>query len=460
MTPRRSPLFTRRRVLTGLGVGFVATGVFETGAFDSAEAPRTSTVQVADDGNAILALKDFKESKTYDSPHVVKVTNNTGTTLSDNTVSSKYGRLEFQTDSKGPSSSLTPSEELSDETSETFEIVTASGYTGDVSDEVTISYAQQDEISIEVTRNITVSFIPIRLVYVINNDIRVYDPVQDKELDPPNSDPKVISGSAADFTAGDNADIAFATSNGMYLTEVDGSKNQIEGSPSGHDIRKQKTRFALAKWPGFDSNDSVSPDEWAIVYANGNEDRLYGMNANGDTAEIGYLSEGVVGAAGVADFGNGEKEMVFLDSNKKFRHLDQDGNTTELTEPDSDEEDAQAGSNNSIGFGPPVSYEDSNGNSNVLIPFIDGNSYPSVVDEKGNKTRLAGAVAKKAPCALVDIDDDDGFELVFIGKDGDDYYNGDIAYVKGFNDVEKLQIDGNTREPDVSTGLNSGTWPN
>ena len=453
MTPGRSPLFTRRRVLTGLGVGFVATGVFETGAFDSAKAPRTSTVQVAGDENAILALKDFKESETYDSPHVVKVTNNTGTTLSDNTVSSKYGRLEFQTDSKRPSSSLTPSEELLDGESETFEIVTADGKTGDVFDKVTLSYAKSDEISIEVTRNITVSFIPIRLVYVVGGEIRVYDPVEG-ELSPPNSTAPndAISGSAADFNPGDKADIAFATSNGMYLTEVDGSEKKIEGSPSNHDIRKQDTRFALAKWPGFKSRDTdVEHDEWAIVYANKGKDGLYAMNANGDTEEleIESLSNGTVGASGVADLNNdGEKEMVFLDKSKNFRYLRQDGSTEKLTNSNGD--DAQAGSDSSIGFGPPVSLGDS-----TFIPFINTSSRPSVVYQNGEWDPLPGN-AKNAPCALFDIDNDDRREFVFIDS------NGDIAYVD-INDsykLKKLKIDGNTRTPDPSVGLNSGTWPN
>jgi hypothetical protein len=462
VSPRRSPLFTRRRVLTGLGVGFVATGVFETGAFDSTEAPRTSTVQVAGDGNAILALKDFKESETYDSPHVVEVTNNTGTTLSDNTVSSKYGRLEFQTDSKGPSSSLTPSEELSDDTSETFEIVTADGETGNVSDKVTLSYAKPDEISIEVTRNITVSFIPIRLVYVVGGEIRVYDPDQDKELNPPNSTAPdyAISGSAADFTAGDKADIAFATSNGMYLTEVDGSENQIEGSPSNHDIRKQDTRFALAKWPGFKSRDTdVEHDEWAIVDANSNRDKLFAMDADGNTEEIDAngnteeeiesLNNGTVGASGVADIDNdGKKEMVFLDNNKNFRYINQGGSTSKLENPNGD--DAQAGSDTSIGFGPPVSFGDS-----TFIPFINQSSQPSVVNQNGEWDPLPGN-AKNAPCALFDIDDDDGIDFVFIDS------NGDIAYVD-FNDnyqVKKLKINGNKRKPNVSVGLNSGTRTN
>jgi len=454
VTPRRSSLFTRRRILTGLGVGFVATGVFETGAFESAEAPRTSTVQVAkNDKDAILKLQGFNESETYYSSHEVTVTNNTGTTLSDNTVSSDAGNLEFRPDSTESSSQTLKLNGLSNTESETFEIVTASGYTGDVSDDVTLSYTNPDEISIEATRNITVS--STGLVYVVNNDIRVYDAVQDEELSPPNStNPDIISGSAADYTAGDNADIAFASTNtnGMYSTEVySDNENTIKNTSPDHDIRKQGTRFALAKWPGFDSNDSVSPDEWAIVYANGNEDGLYAMNANGDTEKIGSPSEGAVGAAGVADFGNGEKEIVFLDSNKQFRYLDQNGNIKTLGS-------AQAGSNNSIGFGPPVSYEDSNGDSKVFIPFIDGNSYPSVVDEKGDKTRLAGPVAKKAPCALLDVNDNDELKLVFIGKD--DPYNGSIVYVESYYNVEKLKIDGNTREPDEDVGLNSGTWPN
>ena len=459
MTPGRSPLFTRRRVLTGLGVGFVAVGVSETGAFESAEAPRMSTIQVVGDENAILALQKFKESETYDSPHQVTVTNDTGTTLSDNTVSSADGKLEFQQGSNGPSSSLTLSE-LSDEESHTFEIVTASGYTGDVSDDVTLSYAQPNEISIEVTREITVSDPIGGLVYAIGGDVRVYDAVEDEELDPPNSTgPDVIGASMTDFTAGPNADIAFATSNGMHLTEVAGSEENI-GSPD-HGILREKTRLALAKWPGIDDSNGtgVKPDEYVIVYADSNEGGLYAMDADGNTEEIESLGEGTVGAAGVADIDNdGEKEMVFLDGSKKFRYLNQDGTTSKMG-------DIQVGSNNSTGFGPPASFENF---SNVQVPFIDGSTQPSLVDYKGNTTTLAGEVAKKATCAPFDVDNDGKLEVVFIGSD--DSYDENIAYIDDVggssNDKELVIGDGVnggnnvTRTPDVSAGLNSGTRTN
>ncbi|PSQ39852.1 hypothetical protein BRD07_08300 [Halobacteriales archaeon QS_9_68_42] len=464
MTPRRSPLFTRRRVLTGLGVGFVATGVFETGAFDSVEAPRTTTIQVTGDKNAILELHGFDESETYDSPHEVTVTNNTGTTLSDNTVSST-GKLEFQTDSEGTDSEESDSmtlNELSDGESQTFEIVTASGETGDVSDDVTLSYADSNEISIEATRNITVSYKSSgRLIYAIENDVRVYDAVQDKELDPPNStNADVIGGSAADFTAGDNADIAFApTSNGMHSTEVgaDGENEIKGGSPSDHDILKQNTRFALAKWPGFESNDSVSPNEWAIVYANSDTDKLFAMNADGNTEEIETPDDwnGAAGAAGVADIDDdSEKEIVFVDGSQELRYLNQDGTTSKI-------KGVQVGSDGSTGFGPPASFENF---SNVQVPFINGSGQPSLVDYNGNKTTLASDIAKKAACAPVDIDDDGKLEFVFIDSDTEK-----IAYVDdvgGSDDDKELVIgdgvDGTDvkRTPDVSAGLNSGTRPN
>ncbi|PSP95315.1 hypothetical protein BRC84_03370 [Halobacteriales archaeon QS_1_68_44] len=471
MTPRRSPLFTRRRVLTGLGVGFVATGVSETGAFDSVEAPRTSTIQVTGDENAILTLQGFDESETYDSPHEVTVTNNTGTKLSgdpNNTVSSANGRLKFRPDSTKSSSQTLKLNELSKdgpEESQTFEIVTASGETGDVSDDVTLSYADPNEISIEATRNITVSYKSSgRLIYAIENDVRVYNAVQDEELSPRNqTNADVIGGSAADFTAGDNADIAFApTSNGMYSTEVgaDGENEIKGGSPSDHDILKQNTRFALAKWPGIDGeNDTgVKPNEYVVVYANSGTDKLFAMDADGNTEEIESPSNGAAGAAGVADIDtDSEKEMVFVDGSQGLRYLNQDGSTSKMG-------DVQVGSDSSTGFGPPASFENF---SNVQVPFIDGSGQPSLVDYDGNETTLANDIAKKAACAPVDVDDDGKLEFVFIKS------NGNIAYVNDVGDdigsdsnVKELVIgkgveggENVTRAPDASAGLNSGTRP-
>ena len=473
MTPGRSPLFTRRRVLTGLGVGLVAVGVSETGAFESAEAPRTSTIQVVGDEKAILKLEGFKENpdSVYKEPHEVKVTNNTGVELSgdpENTVSSDNGKLEFQQGSNGPESTLTLSE-LSDGESETFEIVTASGYTGDVSDDVTLSYAQQDEISIEVTRNITVSSNPPGgLVYAMNGDVRVYDAVEDEELDPPNStNANIIGPSTADFipdSDNDNdADIAFAPSedgsvDGMYSTEIDAtSENTIEsGSPSDHNIWYKNARFTLAKWPGIDgTNDTdVEPNEYVILYASKSED-IYAMDADSNTEKIVSPDKGAAGVAGVADIdGDSEKEMMFLDSSQGLRYLnqDEDNSTSNMG--------VQVGSDSSFGFGPPASFEKVENLSNVQVPFIDGSSVPSLVDSDGTKTTLTGN-AKSAACAPFDIDDDGKLEFVFINS------NGYIAYVDDVGSdnetVEKLKIGGDngyTREPDVSTGLNSGTRTN
>ena len=459
MTSGRSTLFTRRQVLTGLGVGFVAAGVSGTGAFESAEAPRTSTIQVVGDSDAILALQAFKRSETYDSPHEVTVTNDTGTTLSDNEVSSDAGKLEFQTDSTGPASTLTLPE-LSNGESGTFEIVTASGESGDVSDDVMLSYAQSDEISIEVTRNITVSSnSPGGLVYAIGGDVRVYDAVKDEELSPPNStDADVIGASAADFTAGDSPDIAFAPGNeGMYSTEVDAtSENTIRStSPSDHGILKQKTRFALAKWPGIDDSNGtgVESNEYVIVYASKSED-IFAMDADGNTEKIVSPSDGAAGAAGVADIDDdGKKEMVFLDSSQQLRYLNQDGSTSKIA-------NGGVGSSSSTGFGPPASFESF---SNVQVPFIDGSSVPSLVNYDGNKTTLASD-AKKAACAPFDIDDDGKLEFVFIDSGGNIAYVDDVG---GSNTVKKLVIgDGVnggtdvTRAPDVSAGLNSGPRTN
>ena len=453
MTPGRSAPFTRRRVLAGLGVGFVAAGVSGTGAFESVEAPRTSTIQVADDSDAILKLEDFKESGTYDEPHQVTVTNNTGVKLSgDNTVSSANGKLEFQQGSKGPKSTLTLSEELSNGESETFEIVTASGET----DDVTLSYAEPDEISIEVTRNITVSSNPPGgLVYAIGGDVRVYDAVEDEELDPPNStNADVIGSSAADFTAGDNADIAFASTSkaGMYSTEVDAnSENEIKGeSPSDHSILKQNTRFALARWPGIDDTNStgVEPNEYVILYASKGED-IFAMDADGNTEKIESPSNGAAGVAGVADIDpDNKKKMVFLDSSQGLRYLNQNGSIRKMG--------VQVGSDSSAGFGPPASFENF---SNVQVPFIDGSSVPSLVDYDKNKTTLAGN-SKKAACAPFDVDDDGKLEFVFIDSDGNIAYVDDVG---GSDTVKKLEIggiDGNTRTPDPSAGLNSGTRTN
>jgi len=449
------PRWTRRGALTLIGSG---TGllVWGSGGATNVSVERTAGLGTTTDDAALLSIAGFNSSKTYDSPHAVTVTNQTGTTLSGtNEVTSANDRLEFQTDSRSPSSSLTL-DDLNDGESQTFEIITASSEDGDVSDDVTISYNESGGISVDVTRTITVSFRSAgRLVYTVDNDIRVYDAIQDTELDPPQGvDPDVIGANAADFVAGNNADISFIDNNRhIYTTEIGSESDNLVFDRKRPKARKQKTRLALAKWPALSEGSGVSPDEFAIVSATQNSDSIFVVNGDGNCETIIEPENGVDGVSGVADIDDdGEQEMVYIDDSQTLYYLNEDGSTSKIP-------NGGVGSNNSAGFGPPANFE---GFTDIQVPLIDGSQDPALIDSDGDKTKLdSSGPAKKAAVAPVDVDNDEELEFVFLGAS-----NGKIKYIDDVGDSNTIKTlvigegaDGATdveRTPDEKIGLNSG----
>jgi hypothetical protein len=306
------------------------------------------------------------------------------------------------------------------------------------------------------------------LVYKSGGDIRVYDPGQDKELDPPDSnDADVIGPNAVDFTAGNNADIAFVSGSRkkMFSTEVGAqTQNEIKSSsPSGHRIAKQKTRMAVAEAREFMFNGSANspntPDigETVVLYAAKDKSRIYAMDADGNTNRVLKSGNGAGGPAGVADIDNDDNpELVFIDGSAQLRYLDDDRTIQKIP-------NGGVGSNNSVGFGPPAEF---NNLSGLQIPFIDGSNNPTLIDVDGNKTKLStNGIARKLVVAPVDVDNDGDREFVFIGAT--DPYDNEIAYIDdvGGGNVDKELTIGSTvvsaktdfsRAPDKNVGLNFG----
>lgn len=473
---------SRRGFLLKIGTGAIAAGALfagleSTGAFNTINSVRSSNVEAAADSDGLLGLSGFNPSTTYQSPHKVTVTNNTSTDLTgtNNSVSSANGRLEFRDVGSTNSQSSLDLGSLNQGDSRSFEIVTASGESGDVSDVVTISYDEPNAISIDVRRNITIRFKSSgRLVYAMNSDIRTYDAVQDKEFDPPELDndaTDIIGANSVDFTGGSNADIAFVSKSKVggkgnrgrvYRTELDGTVTALGGPGNqSHKILRKKTRLAVAKVYGniISTGGGFTEGEYCVLYANKNKSKIFAIDADGNIQEVISSGNGAGGVSGLADIDNdGEPEMVFIDSSQQLRYIDQDGTEIKI-------QNGGVGSNNSAGFGPPGNFDNF---SLLQIPFVDGSQYPSLVDYQGNKTILkASDIAKKAAVAPVDVDNDGDLEFVFIGSG--DPYNGRIGYIDdvGGSNTDKILeigtgINGGTdvtRKPDEKVALNSGNKP-
>lgn len=442
--------YTRRGALA-LIAGGSATLVIGSDGNPNTEAERATAVDVAPDGSAFLTLSGLEQGKIYDEPHEVTVTNNLGKDLDGtNTVSTDSGDLELRT--SGSSSQTINPGSLADGDSFSFEVILASGESGEVTDGVVLDLKSTGGDSVTVDRTITVNQKTSgRLVYGRSKDMKVYNAVQDNEADPPDSNSvEVIGANAADVVGDGNVDIPYADSTGMYVTSVSANTDTQIFSESSFTpgIRTQKTRLSVGKWPPATLSGNL------ILFAvSNNTNRIYAADGNGNTEEILKTGNGVGGVSGVADIdGDGKVEMVFVDSSQQLRYLNQDGSTQKIS-------NGGVGSNNSAGFGPPADFT---GDGNPRIPFIDGSQNPALVTAGGNKTILnSSGIAKKAAVAPVDVDGDEELEFLFLGNS-----SGKIRWLddvggsntpKGPLSVD-IDNDGTTEDitPDEKLGLNSG----
>jgi hypothetical protein len=428
-----------------------AAGLQASGAFSTADVFRPSDLVSSDDNDALLGLDGFDSSQVYQEPHQVTVTNLTESTLTSNEAKSAADDLKFR--DKGASGSSSGSYSfgttLAPGESYTFEVVTSGDETGKVSDMITLSLSGSDGVSVETERSITVQFnAGGQLVYAINGDLRIYDAVNDVENDPPNSaDADIIGANAANIVAGSDADVPYLTKGGknsskVFATWVGATNDEKIDKGKKPKLKKQKTRLALRPWP-YGSTDG---DGDLVLAVDNNTSKIIGVASNGDTETIASPPNGAGGVAGVKDIdGDGNVELVFVDSSQQMRYLEGGGATFKIP-------NAGVGSNNSTGFGSPVDF----GRGKIEIPFIDGSNNPAIVDYQGTKTILnSSGIAKKAAIAPVDIDGDGAFEFMFLGNS-----SGNIKYIDdvgGSNTVKTLQINGSPVSPDEKTGLNSGT---
>jgi len=438
--------YTRRGALA-LIAGGSALLIIGSDGTPNTEAERLTAINVSSDGSAYLAISNLKEGTTYDEPNEVTLTNNLGKNLDGtNSISTESGDLELKENPSGSASQTIDPGDLNDGDSYDFEVVLASGKSGNVTDDVVVNLNSSEGDSVVADRTITVNQKSSgRLVYGRSSDLRVYNAVQDNENDPPDSGSvEAIGANASDILGNGDVDIPYADSTGMYVTSVGASSDtQIFAESSfSPGIKTSKTRLSVGKWPPASLSGNL------ILFAIENStDSIYSADGSGNTKRILKTGNGVEGVSGVADIdGDGQVEMVFVDSSQQLRYLNQDGTTTKIS-------NGGVGSNNSTGFGPPVDFT---GDGTIRIPFIDGSNDPALVTAGGNKTKLnSSGIARKAAVTPVDIDNDDELEFLFLGNS-----SGKIRWlddVGGSNTPEgPLTVGGTEIVPDEKLGLNSG----
>jgi hypothetical protein len=436
---------TRRAALLAIFSG-TAIGLKSTESYDVIRGSRSTELSVTSDDEALLKFDGFDSSKTYKEPHEVTITNNTRQTLDENNKAESTGDLELREIGTSNDTQSLSIDTLDPGESDSFEIVTSPNKSGKVSDTITLTLSSSTGYSFEADRTVTVEFkAGGQLVYSDSGRLTVYDAVNDQVLQPPQTPTNIdaIGANAVDLLRNSNADIPFLSTNRtIYATSVGANGDTTIFNDSKPKPKKQKTRLAVGRWP---EADKVGGD--IILSANQNSSDIIGFDEDGSTEVLASPPNGVSGVSGAVDFnGDGDIEIVFVDGSQSIRYLEQSGNVKNVA-------NAGVGSNNSIGFGPPVDF-----GAGIEVPFIDGSNNPSLVDYLGNKTILDGSgPARKAAVAPVDIDGDDEFEFMFFGTD-----TGNIKYIDnvgGTNDIKTLLINGSPVQPDEKVGLNSGVDP-
>ena len=450
--------FTRRAAI-GLILAGVGAAAFESDAFTSTEANRSSAIAAGSDKNALLKLTGVNPSSTPTEPHKITVTNQTESLLDSTIVTTgEQQTLQLRKTKNGNTkstledslSSLSPGE------TQSFFVVTSPNETGSVTDTLRIQYSSGGDsdsgISINAARQLTIKSEPTGgnkglLIYAVKGDIRVYNPATDTVRDPPQTESASALGDTADIVGDSTVDIPYLakkgkSSNRVYATTVgESSDTQIPKSRSDNpkiDPNKP-TRIAVGEWQPAGLSGK-------LILAESKQGNIAGVDTDGNAEVIAEPGNGCIAVMGVADVDDdGSDEIIFFDESQEIRYLNQDGSTEKVPT-------GGVGSNNANGIGPPADFD---GDGVPRVPFIDGSQNPTLITSDGAKTRLnKNGVAKKAGVAPVDIDADGDLELLFFGNDG-----GKIQYIDdvlGKNTVKTLKINGSTVKPELKIGLGFG----
>lgn len=229
---------------------------------------------------------------------------------------------------------------------------------------------------------------------------------------------EALGPATVDLTDDGKTDIPYVNDSGVLkLTNTSNETAELAtGADISGDIAKSKTRLATGTWNGS------SP---AVFFVDATHDKIYRVTDTGAVAEVADPSDGAQAVVGVGDIdGDGEAELVFADGSQYLRYLEQNGSIRKI-------DDGQLGSNNGIGAGPLVDFDD---DGVARVVSIDGSNNvkiagESVSDGGEGTTVLTAPDAKKSPPTVVDINSDGTREIIYIGKD-----NGHIKYIEDFDD--------------------------
>ena len=497
--------YSRRAALGAIGTG-AGLLIANSLAVTSNESDRVGDIKRVTDPNGVIGLDgDVFTTDGLTEPQPFDLTNHSASTFTKNDtikISSREKKFVFRIVSDNNTKNTLTETEFNDESKLPFdpgdtisniEILTDSDQTGTVTDAVAFRFISEKEgLVVEFSRDVTLKFRATgQLVYAHDGDIKVYDTLNDKILDPPeDSNVDSVGSIVADITGDGDADIAYVLDTELDLTQSNPPDafptTVFDSSNSSNDFpepNKNKTRVAagdLANWPMKDGSDLIKS---VALFTDSNQEKIYAAQpkyGDGeqavevliDTSNVG----GAGGVTGIEDIDNdGLAEVIYINGSQALNFIKQI-DTTQYSSPSdwTDEQsnyeqvlpeykdgnggftntigdsdivlgkaklgNASVGSNNNVGISAPGEFSN---DSKKYIPFIDGSGVLAFIDHTNTKIAVnnnlkTADVALKAAIAPVDVDADDVTELFFIGKPEKSGANGPLPPI----DEGSVDLDG------------------
>jgi len=244
-----------------------------------------------------------------------------------------------------------------------------------------------------------------------------------------------LGPSTADLTGDGRVDVPFVTDGGkLKLTDGTNATTTIATSSDiPGNIEPSKTRLAVGTWNGSATS---------VFFVDENHDTMYRVRPGESPTEVVSPGDGAQAIIGLGDIdGDGTDELVFADASQQLRYVEPNGTVRNL-------DNGQAGSNNGIGGGAIVDF-DNDGVDSVVT--VDGSNDVKITSEPiadggEGTTIISAADAKKAPVTIADVDGDTDQEIVYVGETAgklkyiDDVRDGnDIAFLR---DDDGDKVDG------------------
>ncbi|WP_058367634.1 PKD domain-containing protein [Haloparvum sedimenti] len=236
-------------------------------------------------------------------------------------------------------------------------------------------------------------------------------------------------GPAADLTEDGTLQVPYMNSNGdLFVVNVtDGNTTQVASSAV-----QSPSRMAVGTWNG----------SFGILAANSDDDIVrFHYNSTADTWNETTVKSGADAQAvlGVADYdGDGDDDLVYVNSNPYVAHLSQSGETTTVGSVTIGQ------GSNVYGAGAPANLDQK---GDVRVPVVSSSAEPGVLDSESNLEILDNTDGQKKPVTAANWSGGPEKELVWMTS------SGSISYTTLNGTTSSVNADGNQISGVQSAGV-------